>query len=340
MRWVWMLAGVGLLALAAFALRGQPGGPTNAAAGLASRPANQPYLAVTTIAMISDVVRQVAGERAQVVGLIGEGVDPHLYKPTRNDIVRLERADIILYNGLFLEGKMAEVLQEVAKRKPACAVAESLDPEYLLAPQGAQGHHDPHVWMDVSAWSRVTATVARALSEFDPPSRAEYEVNAARLQEQLLALHEYIRQVIQSVPQERRVLVTAHDAFQYFGRAYGIDVMGIQGISTESEAGLTDINRLVDLLVQRGVRAIFVESSVAEKNVRALVEGAAARGHAVQIGGTLYSDAMGPAGQYEGTYIGMLDHNATIIARALGGEVPPNGMLGRLRRENTSSAPR
>lgn len=290
-----------------------------------------PFRAVCTVAMVTDIVRQVAGERAEVVGLIGEGVDPHLYKPTRNDVATLQGGDVVFYSGLMLEGKMADALVRLARSgKPVYAVTELLEEKYLLEPESLKGHFDPHVWMDVSAWGRAVDAVARSLSEFDPPGAAEYQRRAREYQGQLERLHEYVRKVIATVPKRQRVLITAHDAFNYFGRAYDIQVKGIQGISTESEAGLEDINRLVAFIVEHDVQAVFVESSVADKNVRALIEGAAARGRKVAIGGTLYSDAMGPAGTYEGSYVGMLDHNATTITRALGGQAPERGMQGKL----------
>ncbi len=297
------------------------------------QPKAYPYHITTTVAMVTDIARQVAGEKAVVQGIIGEGVDPHLYKPTRNDIAALQQADVVFYSGLLLEGKMADALARLgAGGRPVHAVTGLLDKSYLLNPPGLPGHVDPHVWMDVSAWSQAVGAVAGALSEFDPPNRDHYADKARRYQAELARLDAYVRQVIGSISARQRVLITAHDAFSYFGRAYGIEVRGIQGISTESEAGLEDINRLVSYLAERDIQAIFVESSVAEKNVRALLEGAAARGKTVKIGGTLYSDAMGPPGTYEGTYVGMLDHNATVIARALGGEAPAGGMAGHLRR--------
>jgi manganese/zinc/iron transport system substrate-binding protein len=194
-----------------------------------------------------------------------------------------------------------------------------------------QGHYDPHVWMDVSAWMKAVEVVARSLGEFDPAHAADYTANAEALNKRLAELDAYARKVIGSIPREQRILVTAHDAFNYFGRKYGIEVRGIQGISTESEAGLQDINRLVDLIVAKKLPAVFVETSVSDKNVRSLVEGAASKGWTVRIGGSLFSDAMGAPGTYEGTYIGMIDHNVTTIARALGGEAPARGMSGGLQ---------
>jgi manganese/zinc/iron transport system substrate-binding protein len=284
-----------------------------------------------TVGMVADIVRQVAGGLADVTNIIGEGVDPHLYKPTRSDVAALMSADAIFYNGLMLEGKMADTLVKVATSgKKVYAVTELLDEKDLLEPASLAGHFDPHVWMDVSAWSKAVEAVALALSGFDPKNAPTYRANADRYRQELDALHAYVKTVIATIPREHRVLITAHDAFNYFGRAYDIEVRGIQGISTESEAGLQDITRLVDLIVERKIRAVFVETSVADKNVRALIEGAKASGHEVRIGGSLFSDAMGKAGTYEGTYIGMIDHNATVITRALGGHAPPRGMNGKL----------
>lgn len=285
---------------------------------------------VTTTGMVTDIVRQVVGDRGEVKGIIGEGVDPHLYKPTRGDVATLLGADIIFYSGLLLEGKMADTLVKVGRDKPVHAVTEEIDAKWLLEPPEFAGHADPHVWMDVSAWKQAVDVVTRAMSDFDSAGSEVYASRAEAYKEQLTRLDEYARETIASIPEERRILVTAHDAFNYFGRAYDIEVRGIQGISTESEAGLEDINRLVDMLVERGIRAVFVESSVASKNVQALVEGARTRGAEVAIGGELYSDAMGAPGTYRGTYIGMVDHNVTTIARALGGTAPERGMQGKL----------
>jgi manganese/zinc/iron transport system substrate-binding protein len=276
-------------------------------------------------------VRAVAADRADVTGLMGEGVDPHLYQATAADVRRLQSADVIFYSGLMLEGRMADTLLKSARGgRPVYAVTELIDESYLLAPPEFAGHWDPHVWMDVGAWSRCVSAVAGALAEVDPDRASEYAARAERYRTELESLDAYVRTVIASVPERRRVLITAHDAFNYFGRAYSIDVRGIQGVSTASEAGVEDINRLVDFIVERGVRAVFVESSVSDKNVRALIEGARSRGHDVAIGGSLFSDAMGAPGTYLGTYVGMLDHNATTIARALGGDAPAGGFRGAL----------
>ncbi len=294
-------------------------------------PENPPIKAVATVGMIADVVRNVAGDKARVEGIIGEGVDPHLYKPTRTDVVAISRADIVFYNGLMLEGKMADVLVRVARQgKPVHAVTEAIldDSDYVLTDAG--DHYDPHVWMDVRGWIMATEVVAAALAEFDPANAEHYQSNARDYRTRLEELDDYARTVIGSIPESRRYLVTAHDAFNYLGRAYNIRVKGIQGISTESEAGVRDIEDLVAFLVENDIPAVFVESSVSDKNVRALVEGAAARGHQLRIGGELFSDAMGPAGTYQGTYIGMIDHNVTTIARALGGTAPEAGLNAKL----------
>lgn len=295
--------------------------------------AAEPYTVVCTVGMITDIVRNVAGDTAQVEGIIGEGVDPHLYKPTRSDVVKLSRADVVFYNGLMLEGKMTDVLVRVASSgKPVKAVTEAIleDSNYLMEKDDGSEHSDPHVWMDVRGWIQAVPVVANALSSFDPFHANLYSSNAALYVKQLEALDAYAQQSIGSIPESQRVLVTAHDAFNYLGRATGLTVRGIQGVSTESEAGVRDLEDLVNYIVELKIPAVFVETSVADKNVRALVEGANARGHDVRIGGALFSDAMGQAGSYEGTYIGMIDSNITTITRALGGEAPEGGMQGKL----------
>jgi len=291
-----------------------------------------PYKVVTTVAMVTDIVKRVAGDKAQVDGLMGEGVDPHMYTASRNDVAAMMRADVILYSGLMLEGKMADTLVKMGREgKKVYAVTELIDPKSLLEPPEMAGHHDPHVWMDVKAWSKCVEAAGKSLGEYDPPNADYYKKNAAELIADLDKLDAYARTAMATVPQKSRVLITSHDAFNYFGRAYGLDVRGIQGISTESEAGVKDISKLVDLIVDRDVKAVFVESSVSEKNIRALVEGANARGKQVKVGGTLFSDAMGAPGTYEGTYIGMIDHNVTTVVRALGGDAPERGMQGKLK---------
>lgn len=293
----------------------------------------QSFTALATTGMVGDAVKAVVGQTGKVEVLLGSGVDPHTYKPTRADIARLSSADIVFYNGLLLEGKMTDALVRVASSgRQVIAVTAGLDESYLLEPEGFEGQYDPHVWMDVSGWKKAVEVVRDHLVKFRPADAATFRANATAYLKELDRLDEYVREVLATVPKESRVLVTAHDAFNYFGRAYDFEVLGIQGISTESEAGLRRIQELVDLIVGRRITAVFVESTVSDRNVRALIEGARAKGHTVKIGGELFSDAMGEPGSYEGTYIGMIDHNATTIARALGGTTPPRGMQGRLAR--------
>jgi len=288
-----------------------------------------PYKAVATVGMVADIVKNLAGSKADVYNIIGEGVDPHLFNPTRSDVAALLKADIVFYAGLLLEGQLSDILVKVSRRRPVYAVTELLQASYLIH-DAATNHSDPHVWMDVKGWMKAVEVVAEALSEFDPTNASVYRNNTQDYLKELDRLNTYARKVIGSIPETQRVMVTAHDAFRYMGRAYRLEVLGIQGLSTESEAGLKDINRIVDELVKRKIPAVFIESSVSDKNVKALIEGARSRGHSVRIGGELFSDAMGRPGSYEGTYIGMIDHNATTIARALGGEAPDKGLNGRL----------
>jgi manganese/zinc/iron transport system substrate-binding protein len=271
--------------------------------------------AVCTTGMVGDLVEQVGGDRVGVTVLMGEGVDPHLYKVSPGDVRAMIRSDLIFYSGLHLEGKMGEVFARLSRRKPTVAVTESTDHALLL--KTSEGTTDPHVWFDVALWSKGVEVVREALAKADPGHAAEYEANASAYLDRLEALDQFCRQQIASIPEGRRVLVTAHDAFGYFGRAYGLEVLGIQGLSTESEAGVREVNRLVDRITRDKLPAVFVESSLSDRNVRALVEGAAARGHAVKVGGELFSDAMGRPGTPEGTYEGMVRHNVETIVRAL-----------------------
>lgn len=289
------------------------------------------YTIVATTGMVADIVEQVAGEHASVSCLMGTGVDPHLFKPSASDHAKLRNADVVFYSGLRLEAGMDSVLHQAADGgRPVFAVTETIDPGYLKYSARFEGHPDPHVWMDVTAWSECVQSVADTLAEYDPPHAADYRANAERYRAELKDLDAYVRQAIASIPEPQRYLVTAHDAFEYFSDAYEIPVRSVLGITTESEAGVEDINALVEFLVTNQVPAVFVESSVNSRNLEAVIEGAARRKWDVHVGGTLYSDAMGAPGTYEGTYIGMLDHNATVIARALGGEAPATGFKAQL----------
>ncbi|MEZ6173848.1 MAG: zinc ABC transporter substrate-binding protein [Phycisphaerales bacterium] len=286
---------------------------------------------VCTTGMVADIVQNIAGEHATVHALMGAGVDPHLYKPTRADIQQIMDADIVFTNGLLLEGKMAETFQNASNAgKAVVALGETLPHAELRSPAEFEGHPDPHVWMSPRLWSAVVEAARNSLKQHDPAHADEYDANTAVYLASIDELHTYAAQAVLTIPESQRVLVTAHDAFGYFGREYNIDVVGIQGISTESEAGVRDIERLVSLLVEKKVPAVFVESTVSDRNIRALIDGAKAQGQTVSIGGTLFSDAMGTSGTYEGTYIGMIDHNVTTIVHALGGNVPEHGLHGTL----------
>lgn len=300
---------------------------------------------VTTVGMVTDIVREVVGDRGEVLGLLKEGVDPHQYKPTREDVQQLSGADIIFYGGLMLEGRMEETLKKLGESgqvKMVVGLADQLEAKELRKPPEFDGHFDPHVWMEVRLWSQCTELVARSMSQFDPDHALDFAQRSVAYKAKLAALEAYVGESIASIPEQQRVLVTAHDAFGYFARAYGMEVKSVQGISTESEAGVADVNALIDFLVERKVGAIFVESSVSDKSLRAVIEGAGKRGWTVKVGGRLFSDAMGPAGTYEGTYIGMIDHNATTIVRALGGTVPDGGFRANQSegvRKEPSAAP-
>jgi len=292
------------------------------------------YRVVCTVGMVADIVREIVGDRAEVKGIIGQGVDPHLFQATRDDVAAISEADVVFYCGLKLEGKMEAIFKNISDQgRPVFAVTDSVPEDLLLAGDDAGGHHDPHVWMAPTLWKHAVSRVATLLSEYDPDASELYQANAEAYLQKVEALDAYARDSFATIPEKSRVLVTAHDAFNYMAQAYGFEVHGIQGISTESEAGIADVNALVDLLVERDVQAVFVESSVSEKNVRSLLEGAQSRGHEVVVGGVLFSDAMGKPGTYEGTYLGMIDHNITTIVRALGGTAPQRGMQDQLSLE-------
>ncbi|GAA0779503.1 manganese transporter [Roseibium denhamense] len=285
---------------------------------------------VATTGMIADAVSNVGGDLVDVRPLMGAGVDPHAYRQTRSDIVAMANADLVLWNGLYLEAQMEDFLGDLAEGTAVVPVAESVPENLLLGSEDYEGRFDPHLWMNPNLWSRVVVNVRDALIDVHPDGADSFNANAEAYLTQLNELARYTNEVLSTVPVESRVVLSAHDAFNYFGNAYGYEVVGIQGISTESEAGLKRIGELVDMLVERNIRAVFVETSVSDRNVQALIEGAAAEGHEVIIGGELFSDAMGEPGTYEGTYIGMIDHNATTIASALGGKAPAKGMQGLL----------
>jgi manganese/zinc/iron transport system substrate-binding protein len=275
-----------------------------------------------TTGMVAEIAAKVGGEHVSVINLMGPGVDPHLYKASEGDIARLSGADLILYNGLNLEGKMGDILVKMARTgHMTVAVSEGVDDSLLREPPEFLGHYDPHIWFDVSIWKQAIGPVVEALAELRPRQRADFENNADAYRGELEALHEYCRQRMATIPSDQRVLVTAHDAFGYFGHAYDIEVVGLQGISTSSEYGLKDVQRLVDFISERKLKAVFVESSVPRRSIEAVVAGCASRGHQVIIGGQLFSDAMGDKGTQTGTYDGMVRHNVDTIVQSLGGDI-------------------
>jgi len=292
--------------------------------------AEAPLKVVATTGMIADAVQQIGGDQVEVKSLMGPGVDPHAYRQTRSDIVAMTRADLVLWHGLYLEAQMEDFFHDLGRKRQVVAVAEGVDKSKLRAHDDYADKYDPHLWMSPVLWHDVVIEVQQALTEARPEAADLFAANTQAYLDRIDRLHAYGQQVLAQVPADKRVLVTAHDAFGYFGAEYGFEVTGIQGISTQSEAGLNRIGELVDMLVERQVSAVFVESSVSDRSVRALIEGAAAKGHTVAVGGELFSDAMGAPGTYEGTYVGMLDHNFTVVARGLGADVPARGMDGKL----------
>ncbi|WP_299937244.1 zinc ABC transporter substrate-binding protein [uncultured Pelagimonas sp.] len=306
-------------------------------AGLAATPligtgafAAGPLSMVATTGMIADAARAIGGDLVTVQALMGPGVDPHGYRQTRSDIVAMTRADLLLWNGLYLEAQLEHFIETLSKRVPVAAVAEATPKDQLLHHADYENRPDPHVWMAPQLWHHTVAAIRDAMIAQRPENAAVFAANADIYLAEVDRVGTYASKMTEQVPDQARVLVTAHDAFGYFGRQFGFEVMGIQGISTDSEAGLLRIRTLVDEIVTREIGAVFVESSVSDRNIRALIEGAAAQGHDVKIGGELFSDAMGEPGSYEGTYVGMIDHNVSVIAGALGADVPTGGMDGKL----------
>lgn len=278
-----------------------------------------PINAVTTVGMIADAVKNVGGDYVQVTQLMGPGIDPHLYTATESDVDTLLNADMIFYGGINLEARMTDVFEQISSSKPVIAVGDAVPPERILT-EVVYNAPDPHIWMDVELWMIAAEKVRDELIAFDVAHAGTYWENAQAYIASLEELDQYVQDRINRVPTQQRVLVTAHDAFQYFSKAYGIEVFAPQGITTQAEAGVEDIRRTINLIVDRQIPAIFVESSVPPDVVEAIVEGARAQGHEVNIGGLLFSDAMGEAGTEEGTYVGMIRHNVDTIVSALLGE--------------------
>lgn len=274
----------------------------------------EPLKVVATTGLVGDLVTHIGQDRVEVTALMGTGVDPHLYKATHGDLRRLQQADVIFYNGLHLEGKMQDILEKLARKKPVFAVTSQFPKDAILHFGQAT---DPHVWFDVRLWQRAGEFVLKTLVELDPRNAVHYQQNAKDYLQQLADLNIWVAEQIQTIPSQQRVLITAHDAFGYFGRAYGMEVRGLQGISTASEFGLHDIKRLKDLIVERHIKAVFVESSVPKKFLQSLVAGVNEAGGHLVIGGELYSDALGLPSTPQATYIGMMQHNVTTIVEAL-----------------------
>ena len=283
---------------------------------------NGPIHVVATTSIIADTASRIAGRHARIEALMGPGVDPHLYKASEGDVRRLSEADLILYNGLHLEGKMGDVLTRLARNRPVVAVTEEIPQDLLREPPEFAGQYDPHVWFDVSMWKRTLDPIVRELSALDPAHAEEFQANAAAYGRELDALDSWVRQRIETVPPAQRVLVTAHDAFGYFGRRYGMEVVGIQGISTLSEAGLHDVDRVAQLVVDRKVKAVFIESSVPRRSIEAVQAAVRSHGYEAAIGGQLFSDSLGGANTPAGTYAGMVRANVETIVNALKGGNP------------------
>ena len=273
--------------------------------------------ATTTTTMITDLVQQIGGDRVEVTGLMGPGVDPHLYRASQGDVAALRDADAVFYNGLFLEGQMEEILEKTSEQKPAVQVTEGIPEEELLDSPQYEDQFDPHVWFDATLWEMAVDPVVEQLSELDPDSASEFEQRGEEYKAEIDDLHSFVEEEISSIPEEQRVLVTAHDAFSYFGRQYGMEVRGLQGISTESEAGSRDVQELADFLAENEIKAIFVESSVPPETIEAVQDATQDKGWELEIGGELYSDAGGDEGTEAETYIGMFRENVETITGAL-----------------------
>lgn len=272
---------------------------------------------VTTTGILRDAVVNIVGDAADVEAIMGSGVDPHLYKATQGDLNKLTDADMIIYNGLHLEGKMGEVLEKLSRLKTVVAAGDGIPASSLHRSSQFQGSYDPHVWFDVSIWMDVVTYLSAELQKKDPQNATLYQQQSAAYLQKLSELHNEVKTAIATIPEQQRILITAHDAFGYFGDAYNIKVRGLQGISTVSEFGLQDVSSLVKYIADNKIKAVFVESSVSPKAIEAVVEGCRKRGHLVRIGGTLFSDALGADGTPEGTYIGMVRYNVSTIVSSL-----------------------
>ena len=273
---------------------------------------------VTTTTMITDLVKNIGGDAINVEGLMGSGVDPHLYKASEGDVTKLFNADIIFYNGLHLEGKLVEVFEKMGDQaKTPIALADDLDKSGLIGSDYFASSYDPHVWFNIDYFKQFAEKVTEVLSEKNPEHKDTFQANKAKYLSQLDELQEKVKTIVETLPKEKRILVTAHDAFNYFGKTYDFEVVGLQGLSTATEAGVQDVQKLAAFIIEKQIKAIFVESSVPKRTIEALQAAVKSKGHEVEIGGTLYSDALGNAGTVEGTYIGMFEYNVNTIVKAL-----------------------
>lgn len=273
---------------------------------------------VTTTTMITDLVKNIGGDYVNVQGLMGSGVDPHLYKASEGDVTKLVEANVIFYNGLHLEGKLVDVFDKMGSAtKTPIALGEELDKSTLIGSDYFASNYDPHVWFNIEYFKQFATKIEKVLSEKDPVHAENYKANAESYMAKLDVLQSKIKSTIETLPKEKRILVTAHDAFNYFGKAYNFEVVGLQGLSTATEAGVQDVQKLSAFIIDKKIKAIFVESSVPKRTIEALQAAVKSKGHDVEIGGTLYSDALGNAGTVEGTYIGMFEYNVNTIVNAL-----------------------
>jgi len=280
------------------------------------KPNNGKLNVVTTTTMITDLVKNIGDTLVNVEGLMGSGVDPHLYKASEGDVTKLTNADVIFYNGLHLEGKLVEVFEKM-KSKKTVAVSDALDEHTLIASSDFASNYDPHIWFNINYWKQITLNVVQVLSDASPEQKVLFEKNGQKYLQKLDDLHKNLTKTVAVLSKEQRVLVTAHDAFNYFGKVFDFEVVGLQGLSTVAEAGVQDVQNLANFIIKKKVKAIFVESSVPKGTIEALQAAVKSKNHHVTIGGTLYSDALGDAGTLKGTYLGMYEYNVNTIVNAL-----------------------
>lgn len=272
---------------------------------------------VTTTTMITDLVKNIGKDSVRVQGLMGSGVDPHLYKASEGDVSKLTGADVVFYSGLHLEGKLVDVFEKMGRNTNTIALAEVLDKNTLIGSEYFASSYDPHIWFNIDYWRQITKYLTEELSKLDPENATFFKKNETAYLKKLDALEKEIKEAIKTLPKEKRILVTAHDAFNYFGKEYGFEVVGLQGLSTATEAGVQDVQKLAQLIIEKEVKAIFIETSVPRRTIEALQQAVKSEGFDVKIGGTLYSDALGSAGTDEGTYLGMFKYNVNTIVKAL-----------------------